>query len=254
MKKLLTTTSTLLLLGAYLLAQQSFDYTGIPDDTHWTNTENYIDFTMRTTLGYLARYSDIVGIGQVTNREDDHLTVTVDHALVGCTNGASIVMYETPFIEWAGGRGLKANYMPTNNSRIVFAAFTNDYDGSLKIYWNSPQIPHPPARIQAQYELRYLNRSWWYPERDDGMLLAQFTNVLQAVRFDRNWTNFFYLCRDGANSTSNRVREDSYYDMRHLAMFSTQERMQIILDDPLVDSSHKTLLLKEGWKTIVPDP
>ena len=122
------------------------------------------------------------------------------------------------------------------------------------MFWNSQEIPIPPQRVLPQYEMLYYNRSWWYPERDDGVLFTQFTNVIQAVRFDRNWTNFFYLCRDGANSSSNRVREDSFWDMRDLAMFSTPERMQIILDDPLVDIKHKTLLLKEGWKTTVPDP
>jgi len=37
-------------------------------------------------------------------------------------------------------------------------------------------------------------------------------------------------------------------------MFSTPERMQIILDDPLVDESHKFLLLKDDWKTKTSDP
>jgi len=122
------------------------------------------------------------------------------------------------------------------------------------MYWSSPEIPRPPKRVQTNYELRYLNRSWWYPERDDGVLFTQFTNILQAVRFDRNWTNYFELCRDGATSTSNRVREDSFWDMRLLSAVATPERVQIILDDPLVHISHKTLLLSGNWKPKNTDP
>ena len=121
------------------------------------------------------------------------------------------------------------------------------------MYWNSPVTPRVPKYVLPQYELHYYNRSWWYPERDDGVLFTQFTNVLQAVRFDRNWTNFFYLCRDGATSPSNRVREDSFWDMRHLAAFSTDERAQFILDDPLVDPKHKKCLLTDRWRSTIPD-
>ena len=46
----------------------------------------------------------------------------------------------------------------------------------------------PRITMTENNTLCFLNRSWWYLERDDGLLLTQFTNVLQAVRFDRNWT------------------------------------------------------------------
>jgi len=95
MKKLLTRTITLLPLGICLHAQQqNFIYEGPPDDTYWTGESDYSYLFPKTTLGTLARYSDAIGVGKVSNKIDDHLTVTVDHALVGCTNGASIVMYE----------------------------------------------------------------------------------------------------------------------------------------------------------------
>ena len=79
------------------------------------------------------------------------------------------------------------------------------------------------------------------------------TNVLQAVRLDRNWTNYYYLCRDGKKSTSIRVREDSFWDLRRLAKFSTDEQMRFILDDPLVDLKHKRCLLIPNWRAS-PDP
>ena len=116
------------------------------------------------------------------------------------------------------------------------------------MYWNHTQIQVEPEYVREQLSLRYLNRSWWYADRDDGLLFTQFTNVLQAVRFDQNWTNYFYLCRDGANSASNRVREDSFRDLRRIAVFSTDERAQFILDDPLVDPRHKTMILIPDWR------
>ena len=122
------------------------------------------------------------------------------------------------------------------------------------MYWSLPTLEFPaPKQILTRYQLRYLNRSWWHVDRDDGLLFEQFTNVLQAVRVDRNWTNYFYLVRDGANSPSNRVREDSFRDMRDLAFMSTDERMQFILDDPLVVQRHKTLLLRPGWRAKIKD-
>jgi hypothetical protein len=95
--------------------------------------------------------------------------------------------------------------------------------------------------------LRYLNRSWWHVERDDGLLTTQFTNVLQAVRFDRNWTNYFHLCRDGEYSASNRVREDSAGDMRDVAFYATHAQRSFILADPLVKPNHKALLAFPEW-------
>ena len=265
MKKIMTCASLALIIGSICFSSDIPDlerflpdsffpvvpppfnsYKGAKDDTYWTNTDYYRNLGGYTTLGLLARRSDVIGVGLVNNCGDTHFTVTVDHALVGCTNGAVIVVHEG--CDEPPGSGDKNAYMPTNNSRIVFAVYTNDYGGGGWMYWNSPEYPRTPESIRPQLEMRFLNRSWWPVERDDGVLFTQFTNVLQAVRFDRNWTNYFELCRDGANSSSNRVREDSHWDLRRLAMFSTDEQMQFILNDPLVDQSHKDCLLTPTWR------
>ena len=263
MKKLLTTTLAALTLATSFYAQKQprppTAYDGPFDDTYWTgwDWEYYDDLKSSTTLGSLARYSDIIGIGIVSNLTNDHFTVTVDHSIFGCTNGASIVVWEDPDPFWKKYPDKqKSNYMPTNDSRIVFAVYTNDFGGGGRMFWNSPspEIPWTPLKIHSKYQLRYLNRSWWHVDRDDGLLTTQFTNVLQAVRFDHNWTNYFELCRDGANSPSNRVREDSFWDMRSLAVLATDEWMQFMLDDPSVDPKHKTCLLHEGWRAKYLDP
>jgi len=272
MKKLLTTVITATIaLGVLLHAQvwrpswyepSPYDYDGEWDDNYWTESHRYRYLDQTTTLGKLARYSDVIGVGVVSNKgifnEEygfGYFTVTVDHALAGCTNGASFVIYDGR--EGEGGKGdfsvTREDYMPTNNSRIVFAVYTNDFGSNARMYWSSPTIPVPPGGVLKNLNLRYLNRSWWYVDRDDGVLLSHFTNVIQAVRVEQNWTNFFYLCRDGASSTSNRVKEDSYWDMRVLALVATDERAQIMLDDPLVDPSHKVGLNNPQWRAAIKD-
>ena len=230
-----------------------YDYDGYWDDTLWTDTWLYEHLRGYTTLGLLARKADVIGVGLVSNREDDHFTITVDHAVAGCTNGASFVVYDGG--EDGGSRAGRDAYMPTNNNRIVFAVHTNEYrGGSAQHFFDSVEIPYPPEKTYTEYRLSYLNRSWWFPERDDGVLFTQFTNVIRTIRVEQNWTNYFYLCRDGAFSTSNRVKEDSFWDMRGLAFHSTEEQAQFILDDPLVDPKHKAGILKEGWRFLTIDP
>ena len=235
-----------------------FDYDGDWDDTYWSETITYDFLSSMTSLGRLARYSDVIGMGVVTNKiiYDEkwgfgHFAVIVDYAVAGCTNGMSIIVYDGE--EGGGGTASfpqppRDKYMPTNNSRIVFAVYTNDFGFRSNLFWESPEIPVPPNNVLTNYTLRYLNRTWWYAERDDGELFTHFTNIVQAVRFDPNWTNFFYLCRDGANSTSARVREDSFWDMRYLAFLTTDEQAQFMLDDPLVDPKHKMCILRDGWR------
>ena len=255
-KPLIFAILALLALGVYLHAQRQsrppspYRYDGPKDQTPWTEVSD-VDHGISlfwTTLGPLARCSDIIGVGQVSQRGEDHFTVTIDHALVGCTNGAAIVVYYNPEVVFFDLPPSSA-YFPTNQGRIVFAARTNEYSfGHGDMFWNHAEIPEEPEYIHENLSLRFLNRSWWYADRDDGVLFTQFTNVLQAVRFDRNWTNYFYLCRDGANSASDRVREDSFKDLRSISIRTTDEQAQFIVDDPLVDQKHKDLILYPGWR------
>jgi hypothetical protein len=251
MKKLLTlATLAALTLAVCLHAQYGYD--GPMDEIWWAHRGEpaYRLACYKTTLGHLARYSDIIGIGCVSGKTNDHFTVTIDHALVGCTNGADIVLYAS-YEDWGDEypEEMLEDYLPTNLVRIVFAARTNVYNvGSGKMFWNHAEIPVQPDYVEKHPSLFYLNRSWWHVDRDYGLLLTQFTNVLQAVRFDRNWTNYFYLCRDGANSPSNRVREDSFRDLRILSLYSTDPQSQFIVDDPLVDPKHKRMILVPNWR------
>jgi len=84
MKKLLTLAIfAVITLVVCLYADTGYD--GPRDDTIYWARYGYLTYrsAMRpTTLGILARYSDVIGIGTVSDKIDDHLTVTIDHALV----------------------------------------------------------------------------------------------------------------------------------------------------------------------------
>ena len=258
MKKLMTTTTLVLFITGICHASTPADpndpalakyfftiptYDGPSEITYWTGTPFHAVPINTITLGKLARYSDVIGVGTVSNREDTHFTVTVDHALAGCTNGAIIMVHENPaYFEF--GQGDINDYKPTNNNQIVFAVYTNYYYRE-RMYWNSPEIPVKPLKVYSDYQLILLSRSWWPVERDDGVLFTQFTNIIQAVRVDHNWTNYYHLVRDGLTSTSNRVQEDSHWDMSTLVYYSTYAQRPILLADPLLDSAFKDLLINE---------
>jgi hypothetical protein len=119
----------------------------------------------------------------------------------------------------------------------VFSVFTNSYGSALpgSISWRRERgnVTDPDEVLQT-YQFMYKERSWWHVDRDDGVLLEHFTNIVQAVRVERNWTNYFYLCRDGANKNSNRVKEDSYYDIRQIIIWGNTNLYEFIRSDPLV--------------------
>ena len=251
----MTCATLAILLGVNFHASEPSPENFGPGNSKWwfELTGVNINYIFPTTLSMLARNSDIIGVGKVSNKQDTHFTVTVDFALAGCTNGAVIVVYDGlenddifPTIE-------RQNYLPANNSRIVFAAYTNDYnDLNMEVmHWDYLHFTQTPETILPNPTLRYLNRSWWYLDYDDGVLFTQFTNIIQTVRIEPNWTNYFHLCRDGAFSTSERVKIDSFWDMNFFAAYATPEQKATILADPLVDTTIKMLLNPDDW--IVPD-
>jgi len=266
MKNLPVQITALLTLGVLLHAQRTaVDYDGILDDTYWSNTSDYWIANLTTRLSQFARYSDVIGIGKVSDMQTvpyttrfghiiprRHFTVTVDDALVGCTNGQPIMVrvnYTDIHMDELHDTKI-SDYLPTNDSRIVFAVSSNDY-GNIRgvMFWNHPALYFPsPEKVYTEYQLYGLNRSWWPPERDGGELFNHFTNLIHVLRVEHNWTNYYHLMRDATNSPSARVREDSFWAMRGLALFASDEEKQFMLDDPLVDSKHKECLLVPGWR------
>ena len=210
-----------------------------------------------TTFGRLAKYSDIIAIGHVVTQDVDKIMVTVDTPVVGCTNRQSVAIYHrvtdgTPddfelHPELFVGMPTLPRITPTNNAQIVFCVYSNLFDQIFNGYidWRGDQQPYQDSTTFPQYQFMHNERSWWYVDRDNGLLRDHFTNVVQAVRMDRNWTNYFHLCRDGANMNSIRIKEDSYYDMEKFCIFSNTNQMNFINADPLVLPEHKVFLTIE---------
>ena len=100
-------------------------------------------------------------------------------------------------------------------------------------------------KTRPDYRWLYTNRSWWYTDRDNGVLLEQFTNIIHVTRIDRNWTNYIHLCRDGNFKDSIRVREDSFYDLREFAQQANTEQANYFFNDPLIMPELKEYLFEK---------
>ena len=209
-----------------------------------------------TTLGQLANWSDLIAIGRVATQDWASVTINVETALVGCTNGQPVIIKLWPrddperFRALYEGEWLKMkDRFPTNNALIVFSAYTNETRTSSYIRpvtWPENQQPDA-SRMEARPDYRWLytNRSWWYTGRDNGVLLEQFTNVIHVTRIERNWTNYVHLCRDGNFKDSIRVREDSFYDLREVIKNADANQTNYIFNDPLIMPELKEYLFEK---------
>ena len=157
MKKLLTLTT----LAAFTLCiglHAQYDHPR--NKNFWEQNQLNLDkfASLETTLGTLARYSDVIGVGLVSDKTNDHFTITIDHAIFGCTNGAVLVVYAN-IKEWdfEYPEYLLEERMPTNLSRIVIAAHTNAYTSYARMYWNDAEIPAEPKYILDHLSLKYFN-------------------------------------------------------------------------------------------------
>ena len=215
-----------------------------------------------TTLGWLAQTSDVIGIGVVTQTEQSNFVVRVETALAGCAKGQHItlswaflkygdtfykhwkdaqitdhswverayVLREPPLEYLYGIEKWRKPKTPDEGTRVVFAAYANS-DGE-KTETSFPVVHY----------LLFNERSWWPVNRDNGLLTKHFKKMVQATRVKPNGEKYFALCRDGVFMDSNRVKEDSFYDMRTLIKNAGKHEAQFMFDDPLLPSEHKAFL------------
>lgn len=236
---------------------QSLYYDGVQDTMFTPNARFNTDYPpenedeyhrkiRRTTLGMLACYADVIGVGRVEIIIGEKFRVTVEHALTGCAVGDIIELTATE-VYCLHVLDLEPN-MPVNNSRIVFAAFQDYAQKKRPFYLGEKKYPYVYKSGQ-QLHLLSINRCWWHVDRDNGELYKHFTNIIQAVRFEPDWENFYNLCSQAALSKSNRVREDAFWDIYGLVWLATHEQEHIINEDPLVNSKNKSLLFRKDWKS-----
>jgi len=220
------------------------------------------------TLGWLAQTMDVMGLADVIEHgegipgheffEHGFVRLCVVNAIYGCTNNQELFIqkpFPTDILPPS-----EFDYYPTNNSRFVFGTQTNsklefeDWSANLK-KWNSAdwQLPPQPEIISTPTEkpgmLLGFTRYWWYEDYQDGLPYAQLTNLVRAARVERNWTNYYHLCRDNIPSPSARVWRDATEDLIQLSWAATPEQLDLMLNDPLLFAEFREWLqARQNWK------
>ena len=232
MKKMLLT----LTLGASF-ANAAMDYQGPPDERMPPGRRS-----LYGTLGLLAQNVDVCAVADVIEEETDHIKVRVVTPVYGCTNAQELVIERN---DRGYGDIFDADYdpnweySPTNNSRIVFATVVvqsqkQTYSEWTPKCWTTPPDPEVITRPGDELPFPLRNRHWWYDGYQDNIPFNHLTNLIHAVWVERNWTNFYHICRDAIPTpASPRVWEDSWQDMRDLLRYATQAQFDYILNDPL---------------------
>jgi len=187
-----------------------------------------------STLGVLTACSDAAGIGTVIPTEENNFNIQVDAPLFGCTNQqlVAVNVHASYF-----GYG-EYEYLPTNGQRIVFLVYTNLCDtwtvGDWRIDIEQRQREGGKDDFETpDFRLEHATRSWFVPDADDGLILAHLTNVVHTMRMERNWTNYYEVVRSGVISPSERVSQDSRYDLLGLIQFANPAQLLFMKNDPL---------------------
>jgi len=215
---------------------------------------DYSSIILDTTFGMLVKLSDSGGVGTVTGRgfyDDEHkveyFTVRVDQAFWGCSNGQILKIYEDERKGFLDTNNQMVDNYPTNHAQFVFVAATNLYETlDLRVYdWNTDVSQLTINRKCPMHVLNQCTRSWWYVDYQDGYPFIYFTNVVHTMRTQRNWTNYYEICRSGASIGSNRVKEDSFYDLRFLIGHATDEQLDFMNNDSLFPANNRPFLEEE---------
>ena len=242
-----------LVLASLALAQRQLSYPGPMDESspppHYTLRSKY------QTLGYLSKRCDVGGVADVIEEGHsaeygiDYLKLRVVEAHYGSTNGQELIVEKADLRDSFYSETMTFEFYPTNLSRIVFNVYSNEYwSFPLRLFPGPEDISEEDMTITKTtpyYQFRNSRRSWWYLDYQGGEPYAFWTNAVQFIRLEPNWTNYYELARSGASSVSNRVKEDSFNDMKNLTWYATDEQLQMMSDDPLFPAVYKDFLESE---------
>ena len=190
------------------------------------------------TLNFLPKINDIGGVvdvfeeGHSTEHEIDYYKVRVVQAYFGCTNGQEILVHKPNMRFPQYPEMMTYEFHPTNYSRIVLNVSSNFYGNFRSDEWNDPVEYWTITKIMPYYLTFGYTRSWWYLDYQNGEPYKHWTNAVQCVRLEPNEIKYYELLRDGMSSASNRVREDSFNDLKNLIRIASNELRQIMQEDP----------------------
>jgi len=221
------------------------------------------------TLGWLAQYMEVIALVDILEHGDvfpgtkqEYYKVRVVDAALGCTNGQELAVKKKSFTS-----NYESNELFPVNSRIVVTASTVSplmaYNSIVRGNpdpwdWNNPALPTIMATSETLlYNVRmpfwYKEKNFEHPARiykglpksytwsadDNGELYyTHLTNLVHAARIERNWTNFYYLCRDNVFSPEIYVALSSNWDLGLITQMGTHEQRVFMVRDPLFPEHH----------------
>jgi len=138
-------------------------YYPYPGQRDWVR-DRYMDIVPATSLGVLANYGDVIAKGTVMSQNWPDMVIRVDHALLGCTNKQTVVIRKIGEQRW---EEIYTDRFPTNSSEIVFIGLIKE----IPSVFLTDLVKATSTPLDASvYSLHYDRRSWWYADRDEGVL------------------------------------------------------------------------------------
>ena len=212
-----------------------------------------------------------IDVPRYSPEQTGHYIVRVIHPFMGCVSNQEIrvrVENRTPveepslnllqtnpdeyYEELASWKHYMA-YYPTNQSCIVFAVETNRYNrwSAEAVNWNvlpsgvplrgttfpPPLVPSPEIPIFKMFDVSY---AWWHDTSENQPITTHFSNAVVFVRTERNWTNYYELCRSGLTNSNFRIMATSQVDMDNLIYSANDAQLQYMLNDPFHPVEFKT--------------
>jgi len=218
-----------------------------PDDDLWPQF---------STISMLVSSSDMAGIGTVLQRGYTNTFIVAGEPYEPMRNAFAILQVEDSFYGCTNQQIVMVDFdyarptPPPLFTRIVFMVHSNYYGGGSIGDWSLDPESRKHENIPAGHcptgcvEFVQEKRAWFPADADDGLVLDYTTNVIQTVRTERNWTNFYYVTRSAVTSASERVSNDSKHDLRSLIQFADPAQLLFMKNDPLFPVELKDLLPK----------
>ena len=163
--------------------------------------------------------------------------IRIEYPIIGCESNQEIRIE----------RGIRdESNFPTNNACVVFAAIYYNYDdsGQEVLNWNVlhediPETLHnsPPKEPLPEnpvYRIYIPQRTWWYLTKETQEQNDYFQNAVKFMRTERNWTNYYELCRSGLTSKVERISQDATTDIHRLFRSASDDQIQYMRNDLLL--------------------
>jgi len=212
----------------------------------------------------------ILPLDPLDKEQTGYFIVRVEHPFVGCETNQEIRIRHDGYPEEEPPIGLwqtdpeaylRQFYLweyylttaPTSGARVVFnVVYYEEYedwakgaanwnilheDLPLRIIYDGIPRPKLPIPENPTYKFTMPEREWWYLTEANEPITTHYTNILAAVRTQRNWTNYYEICRNNLTSNIERIRWDAGTDITNLFNSASDERLLYMRNDPLLPQS-----------------